>query len=74
MHNLEYAAASGLSTFVAGWTDPQIKAQLGARFTFTRHAVHSRHALLRAVIARAAGRFEGDRKRLGEHAGATDRA
>jgi predicted N-acyltransferase len=74
MHNLEYAVASGLSTFVAGWTDPQIKAQLGARFTFTRHAVHSRHALLRAVIARAAGRFEADRQRLGDHAGATDRA
>ena len=37
--NLEYALEQGLSHYVAGWTDPEVKASLGARFTFTRHLV-----------------------------------
>ncbi|MGE5385712.1 MAG: GNAT family N-acetyltransferase [Betaproteobacteria bacterium] len=59
--NLEYALAEGLKHYVAGWTDPQIKAEIGASFTFTRHAVHVRNPLLRAVLRRLAGHFENDR-------------
>ncbi|TFZ08758.1 peptidogalycan biosysnthesis protein [Ramlibacter humi] len=61
MVNLEYAIERGLTHYVAGWTDPQVKKQLGARFTFTRHAVHIRNPLLRALGRRFASRFEGDR-------------
>lgn len=59
--NLEYALAQGLKYYVAGWTDPQIKADLGACFTFTRHLVHIRNPLLRAVLRRFIGLFESDR-------------
>lgn len=68
MHNLEYARATGLARYVAGWTDPAVKAHLGARFTFTRHAVYARNPLLRAVLYRYAHRFESDRVWLEEHA------
>ena len=60
-HNLEYALERGLTRYVAGWTDPEIKAYLGARFTFTRHAVYVRNGLLRALLRRLAGYFERDR-------------
>jgi hypothetical protein len=61
MENLDYARRHGLQTYVAGWTDPEVKAELGARFTFTRHAVYPRNAMLRWLLRRIAGRFEGDR-------------
>lgn len=61
MHNLEYARERDLDGYVAGWTDPEIKAYLGARFTFTRHAVRPRSRLLRAALRRIAGHFENDR-------------
>lgn len=61
MHNLDYAARNRLACYVAGWTDPQIKAYLGARFTFTRHAVRPRSRVLRALLRRLAGHFESDR-------------
>jgi hypothetical protein len=61
MHNLDAARRLGLAAYVAGWTDPAIKAYLGARFTFTRHAVRPRSRLLRAVLRRIGGRFESDR-------------
>jgi hypothetical protein len=61
MHNLDAARRLGLAGYVAGWTDPAIKAYLGARFTFTRHAVRPRSRVLRAVLRRIAGRFESDR-------------
>lgn len=62
MVNLEYALERGLTHYVAGWTDPEVKAQLGARFTFTRHAVFIRNPLLRALGRRFAGHFESDRQ------------
>ena len=62
MVNLEYAIERGLTHYVAGWTDPEVKAQLGAKFTFTRHAVHVRNPLLRRLARRFAGRFESDRQ------------
>ncbi|WP_229722358.1 GNAT family N-acetyltransferase [Xylophilus rhododendri] len=61
MVNLEYAIERGLSHYIAGWTDPEVKAQLGASFTFTRHMVYVRNPLLRALARRFAGRFESDR-------------
>ncbi|MEO7115343.1 MAG: GNAT family N-acetyltransferase [Caldimonas sp.] len=64
MVNLEFAAKAGLSHYVAGWTDPEVKAQLGAKFTFTRHAVYTRHKLLRAVGRRLSKRLAIDRDRV----------
>lgn len=58
--NLNYALEKGLKTYVAGWTDPEIKAYLGARFTFTRHAVFIRNPLLRFVLRRVKRLFESD--------------
>lgn len=60
-HNLAFALERGLRCYVAGWTDPEIKAYLGARFTFTRHAVYVRNGFLRALLRTLAGRFEADR-------------
>jgi hypothetical protein len=65
MHNLDYARRRGLACYVAGWTDPEIKSYLGARFTFTRHAVRPRSRLLRALLRRIAGHFESDSARVG---------
>jgi predicted N-acyltransferase len=61
MHNLEYARQHGLTHYVAGWTDPEVKSFLGARMTFTRHAVYARNSLLRALLRRLGGHFESDR-------------
>ncbi|MDE3071513.1 MAG: GNAT family N-acetyltransferase [Pseudomonadota bacterium] len=61
MHNLDYARRQGLTHYVAGWTDPEVKSFLGARMTFTRHAVHARNPLLRALLRRLGGHFESDR-------------
>ena len=61
IHNLDYALKHGLKHYVAGWTDPEIKAYLGAKFTFTRHAVYVRNPLLRAILRRFSGAFESDR-------------
>ncbi|WP_369927063.1 GNAT family N-acetyltransferase [Xanthomonas sp. NCPPB 2632] len=58
--NLEFALQRGLRFYVAGWTDPAVKASLGARFHLTRHAVFVRQPLLRAVLRRFAHRFETD--------------
>lgn len=61
MHNLDYARQHGLAAYIAGWTDPEIKSYLGARFTFTRHAVRPRNRVLRAGLRRLARYFESDR-------------
>ncbi len=58
--NLNYALEKGLKTVVAGWTDPEIKSYLGAKFTFTRHAVYVRNPLLRFVLRRVKRLFESD--------------
>lgn len=60
VHNLEYALQHGLSHYVAGWTDARIKAELGARFTHTRHAVRARSPLLRAALRRLAPHLQGE--------------
>jgi hypothetical protein len=69
--NLDYARERGLQFYIAGWTDPQVKQQLGARFTWTRHAVYVRNALLRAVLRAQRRRFEADHEwhaQAGDHA------
>lgn len=59
--NLDYARRRGLRCYIAGWTDPQAKAQLGARFTHTRHLVRPRNVALRVLLRRISGQFENDR-------------
>jgi hypothetical protein len=58
--NLEYALAHGLTHYVAGWTDPEIKRHLGASFTMTQHAVHVRNPLLRNMLRPFKRFFESD--------------
>ncbi|WP_369933010.1 GNAT family N-acetyltransferase [Xanthomonas tesorieronis] len=60
MHNLDYACRHGLRAYVAGWTDPEVKAQLGASFTYTWHAVYLRNPLLRIALRRLRPLFEAD--------------
>jgi hypothetical protein len=62
MENLAYARREGLRYYIAGWTDPAVKAALGARFTPTRHAVYVRNPLLRPLLRGIAGHFEPDRQ------------
>jgi hypothetical protein len=63
-HNLEFCLKNNFKTFVAGWTDPQIKSYLGASFCHTYHAVHIKNPLLRFVLGRLKFLFEADRKTL----------
>ncbi|MCL1980783.1 MAG: peptidogalycan biosysnthesis protein [Proteobacteria bacterium] len=60
MYNLEFALERGLHTYIAGWTDPQVKASLGASFTFTRHLVWVRNPLLRSILRPLRPFFESD--------------
>ena len=62
LHNLAYALAHGMRYYVAGWTDPEIKRALGARFTFTQHAVYVRNRALRTLLGPFKRFFESDRK------------
>ncbi|WP_266158669.1 GNAT family N-acetyltransferase [Dyella silvatica] len=59
-HNLAWAREQGLTHYVAGWTDPEIKSYLGAQFTLTRHAIYLRNPLLRALAKRLGKHFESD--------------
>jgi Acetyltransferase (GNAT) domain len=59
-HNLAWARERGLTHYVAGWTDPEIKSYLGAKFTLTRHAIYLRNPLLRALARRLGRFFESD--------------
>ncbi|MDR2726753.1 MAG: GNAT family N-acetyltransferase [Deltaproteobacteria bacterium] len=62
--NLEFALANGLHTYIAGWTDPEVKAGLGASFTFTRHLVWVKNPLLRSLLRPLRHCFESDRRTL----------
>jgi len=62
IENLHYALEHRLRTYVAGWTDPEIKRSLGARFTFTQHAVYIRNPLLRQLLKPFRRFFESDRQ------------
>ena len=61
-NNLQYALEQKFAYYVAGWTDPEIKRQLGARFTATRHAVLVRNPLLRGALKISKRWFETDRQ------------
>lgn len=61
MENLAFALSQKLTHYVAGWTDPEIKAYLGAQFTFTQHAVYVRNPLLRYMLSKCSSHFEHDR-------------
>lgn len=63
-HNLELCLQQGLSHYVAGWTDPEVKAYLGARFTYTQHAVRIRNPVLFFLLSRVKAVFESDRQVL----------
>lgn len=62
--NLEYALQQGLKRYIAGWTDPKVKSDLGASFTFTKQLVYIRNPLFRAILKRLSCHFEGDRHNL----------
>ncbi|HEY9683429.1 MAG TPA: GNAT family N-acetyltransferase [Oculatellaceae cyanobacterium] len=57
-HNLKFALENRLTKYVAGWTDHNVKASLGAQFTMTRHAVYIRNPLLRAFLGQIKHVFE----------------
>ncbi|MDA8079034.1 MAG: GNAT family N-acetyltransferase [Nitrospiraceae bacterium] len=63
-YNLEFCISNNLKTFVAGWTDPEIKAYLGAEFTYTFHAVYLKNPVLRFILGRFKSLFESDRSVL----------
>jgi predicted N-acyltransferase len=60
LFNLDFALREGLNMYVAGWTDPEVKAGLGARFTFTRHLVWVKNPVLRRILKPLRGFFEAD--------------
>ncbi len=66
--NLDYVLAHGLRCYVAGWTDPEIKRTLGARFTLTQHAVYVRNPVLRKILMLFKRFFEADRQWHASHA------
>jgi len=63
--NLELAMRYGCAAYVAGWTDPQVKAALGAKFTFTRHLAWVKNPALRAVLYPLRHFFESDSRAVG---------
>ena len=58
--NLDYAKQQQLNFYIAGWTDPEVKSQLGAQFTFTRHLVWIKQPVLRFILAKFKHKFESD--------------
>lgn len=60
LENLDYARQNGCTTYIAGWTDPEVKASLGASFTMTRHLVLVRNPFLRALLRPLRPLFEAD--------------
>lgn len=65
-YNLEFALKNGLKFYIAGWTDPKVKAALGAKFTLTRHAVFIRNPILRKILKPLRPLFESDQNFLDE--------
>src|SRR3989338_129655 len=61
-YNLSYCIENNIKTYIAGWTDPEIKSYLGARFTYTYHAVYIKNPVLRFVLTRFKSLFESDKR------------
>ena len=64
MVNLAYARSKNYAWYIAGWTDPEVKASLGASFTFTRHLVWVKNPVLRAILRPLRRFFETDANTL----------
>lgn len=64
--NLDYACRHGLQHYVAGWTDPAVKASLGAQFTATHHWLWVPNPVLRAILKPLRSFFEADRATLAD--------
>lgn len=60
--NLQTAVDRRYDFYVAGWTDPDVKRSLGARFTWTRHLVYARNPALRVALRTFRRLFESDRR------------
>ncbi|GHV54043.1 hypothetical protein FACS1894206_05980 [Deltaproteobacteria bacterium] len=60
MANLAFARENSLTMYIAGWTDPEVKASLGAEFTFTRHLVRVKNPVLRSILFPLRHFFESD--------------
>lgn len=63
-YNLSFCIEHNLKVFIAGWTDPEIKAYLGANFTSTYHAVYIKNPLVRFLMNKVKFLFEPDKKML----------
>jgi len=61
-HNLNFCIQNNLKTLIVGWTDPEIKAYLGAEFTHTYHAVYIKNAFLRFALNKLRYFFESDKR------------
>lgn len=70
-YNLEFAIKNNLKFYIAGWTDPKVKAALGAKFTLTRHAVFVRNSILRKILKPLQSLFESDQNFLEESSSAS---
>lgn len=62
LYNLELAQKYDCKYYIAGWTDPEVKASLGASFTFTSHLVWIKNPLFRKILQPLKSFFEADRK------------
>lgn len=60
-YNLNFCIEHNLKIFIAGWTDPEIKAYLGAEFTCTYHAAYVKNPLLRFILKKLKFLFESDK-------------
>lgn len=62
--NLEYCINNKFKKFIIGWTNPEVKAYLGADFNFTLHAVYPRNPLIRRSLKYLSRFFESDKNEL----------
>jgi len=62
--NLQYCIDNKIKKFVIGWTNPEVKAYLGADFNFTFHGVYPRNKLIRKALRYLARYFESDKNEL----------
>jgi predicted N-acyltransferase len=58
---VEFCMNNNLRYFISGYTNPGIKAWLGAQFTHSQHAVYFKNPLLRFIVRKLGYLFESDR-------------
>lgn len=64
---LQYALEHSCKFAIFGWTSPEIKAYLGAKFVFTKHAIYPANPILRHGLTHLSGIFESDRKTIEQY-------